>query len=266
MKTNKPEKQVRGSRYVVAGKFLISALAFLFPLLPPPVNGTHRVATLEETVRIADTIVHGKIVDAAAEWVEDGRGRHIYTFATVESIRYWKGGGNQRIIVEWPGGTVGRITEEVSESQPLCVGEEVVLFLNNSLRPAMGVCSKSQVVREKVYGEFGVEEVNQFLAAVADASGASKQGLILPAVDTLRKNEQTMELSTSPARRSSQPKPAGEKAVMLRSEAPLDGPVALAAWTTIKSETFEGAWPNDWTCSYNYTGPGGVGITWAPVT
>ena len=255
-------RQVRSCRTLLTNVLFLQASLLL--LLPLQANATHRLATLAETVKLSDTIVHGKIVAASAQWVEDARGRHIYTYATVECLGYWKGGGGQSIVVEWPGGTVGQIMEQVSESQPLTVGEEVILFLNKNLRPAVGIYSKSPVVHGKAYGESGVTEVNQFLAAVADAAGTPKRGLIQPAVDTVRQNEPVRELTTSPAQKGNPPQPAEQKPVILRSEPPLNDPPPLA-WTTIKSEDFEGAWPNGWTCTYNYTS-GGVGITWATET
>jgi uncharacterized repeat protein (TIGR01451 family) len=240
--------------------FTVNIVLLLALCLPIKLNAAHRMMTLDKTVKISDTIVHGKIVDASAQWVQDGRGKHIYTYATVECIGYSKGSGGQRIVVEWPGGTVGQIAEQVSEFQPLSVGEEVVLFLNKDLRPAVGIYSKSKVVQGKAYGLSGSMEVNQFLAAVADAAATPKLGLTQQAVHTVLPTEQVRELTTTQPVKAQPSKPAGQQ-----ESPPIPTGATLAGWSTIKSENFEGAWPNGWTCTYNYTS-GGTGITWATET
>ncbi|MCX6874846.1 MAG: putative Ig domain-containing protein [Verrucomicrobia bacterium] len=170
----KRPRQIGSSRGTFSIGFLFLLATLLF-FLPGQVNGAHRLATLDETVKIADTIIHGKIADASAKWIEDDRGKHIYTYATVESIGYWKGGGNQRIVVEWPGGTVGHITEEVSEYQSLSVGEEVVFFLNKNLRPAVGIYSKCLVEYGVVSGVGAKGKVDDFFRQIGSLTGVRRQ-------------------------------------------------------------------------------------------
>ncbi|MDP2932514.1 MAG: hypothetical protein Q8N81_00085, partial [bacterium] len=63
----------------------------------------------------ADVIILAKIGQTGARWVEDDRGRHIYTYAAVQSQQYLKGSGKSQETVEFPGGTVGMVTESVSD-------------------------------------------------------------------------------------------------------------------------------------------------------
>jgi hypothetical protein len=83
----------------------------------------HAPARLEDVARGAGRIVRGRVVDISAKWVHDGRGRHIYTYATVEVDEYLKGGGKPRLSVELRGGTAGGITEYVSGAASVAKGK-----------------------------------------------------------------------------------------------------------------------------------------------
>jgi len=87
-----------------------------------------------ELVTIASTIVHGRVVDVRADWV-DGR-RAIDTFVTVEANEYFKGGPGESVVVRVPGGQMGRYRTIFVGAPEFQRGDEVVLFLRGN--PARG--------------------------------------------------------------------------------------------------------------------------------
>jgi hypothetical protein len=87
-----------------------------------------------ELVTIASTIVHGRVVDVRADWV-DGR-RAIDTFLTIEADEYFKGGPGDAVVVRVPGGQMGRYRTIFVGAPEFRRGDEVVLFLRGN--PARG--------------------------------------------------------------------------------------------------------------------------------
>lgn len=80
-----------------------------------------------ELVAVSSTIVHGRIADVRAQWV-DGR-RAIETFLTVDADEYYKGSAAGTLTVRVPGGQMGRFRTIVVGAPEFRVGDEVVLFL-----------------------------------------------------------------------------------------------------------------------------------------
>jgi len=129
---------------------------------------------LQTATRLSDVVLHGRVLDAAAKWVEDDRGRHIYTYATVRTLSYAKGSGPSDVVVELPGGTVGSITESVSETVAVTPGEEVVLLLKQAGglgRPAAGTYSKYRVELGEARGVTGSQSLPSLLSAIRSAAG-----------------------------------------------------------------------------------------------
>jgi len=87
-----------------------------------------------ELVTIASTIVHGRVIDARADWV-DGR-RAIDTFLTIEADEYFKGGPGDTLVVRVPGGQMGRYRTIFVGAPEFQRGDEVILFLRGN--PAGG--------------------------------------------------------------------------------------------------------------------------------
>lgn len=87
-----------------------------------------------ELVTISSTIVHGRIIDTRADWV-DGR-RAIDTFLTVEADEYFKGGPGETIVVRVPGGQMGRYRTIFVGAPEFQRGDEVIFFLRGD--PARG--------------------------------------------------------------------------------------------------------------------------------
>src|SRR3954452_1169434 len=80
-----------------------------------------------ELVAVSSTIVHGRVVDVRAVWV-DGR-RAIETFLTIDADEYYKGSASRTLTVRVPGGQIGRFRTIVVGAPEFQSGDEVVLFL-----------------------------------------------------------------------------------------------------------------------------------------
>jgi hypothetical protein len=105
-----------------------------------------------ELVNVSSAIVHGRVTDVRAEWV-DGR-RAIETFVTIDATEYMKGSLGGTLTVRVPGGQIGRYRTIFVGAPAFREGDEVVLFLR-SYDGVLSVVGLSQ-------GAFRV---------VADASG-----------------------------------------------------------------------------------------------
>lgn len=78
----------------------------------------------------ADVIVKARVERAESRWVDDGRGKHIYTYVTLNLIETMKGDFSSGFFtIELPGGSVGEQRAVVTESYSLHDGEKVILFL-----------------------------------------------------------------------------------------------------------------------------------------
>jgi hypothetical protein len=88
-----------------------------------------------ELVRGAGAIVHGRVLDVRAEWVEGGR--MMTSTVTLDVIEYLKGDLGPSISFMVPGGELGRYRNIVLGAPVFSPGEEVIVFLNwrGSSRP-----------------------------------------------------------------------------------------------------------------------------------
>jgi hypothetical protein len=219
----------------------------------------HAPARLEDVARGAGRIVRGRVVDISAKWVHDGRGRHIYTYATVEVDEYLKGGGKPRLSVELRGGTAGGITEYVSGAASVAKGEEVVLFLRGGSGQVLGgSLGKCALRGEAAYSPLGPMRRRQLLKRVRTVAHGPQ------AV----RRDRTRAVALDPAQMTTD--------AMVNSRTTRTETTAATAtvaetknlaetWETIKTETFEGTWPNDWALDSDVT-MGGEPVDWAPET
>lgn len=95
-----------------------------------------------ELVTVSSTIVHGRVVDVRADWV-DGR-RAIDTFLTVEADEYFKGGPGDTVVVRVPGGQMGRYRTIFVGAPEFQRGDEVVLFLRGNAARGAFIVGLSQ--------------------------------------------------------------------------------------------------------------------------
>ena len=113
-------------------RLLVIALLAVLPAAP---RATVLVPIeFRELVTISSTIVHGRVMDARADWV-DGR-RAVDTFVTVEADEYFKGGPGETVVVRMPGGQLGRYRTIFVGAPAFQRGDEVILFLRGN--PARG--------------------------------------------------------------------------------------------------------------------------------
>lgn len=143
---------------------------------------------ISDAIGMADVIVHGKVSRTEARWVEDERGRHIRTYATIGVLSHLKGGSGRELDAEFDGGTVGGMTETVSDTASVAEGEEAVFFLKKDRktgmhRPAAGGYSKYRIIKGKAYGLSGRTTVEEIRASATNPEGAA--ATVEPQAETL---------------------------------------------------------------------------------
>jgi len=119
------------------------AVLALFVILPVAAHATV-VLPIEfrELVNIAPVIVHGRVVDIHAEYV-DGR-RAIETVVTLEAADYLKGNLGDRVTFKVPGGELGSYRTTFIGAPEFREGDELVLFLKNNEGSTPSIIGLSQ--------------------------------------------------------------------------------------------------------------------------
>lgn len=109
--------------------------AALLTILPVALSATVIIPIeFRELVTTAPVIVHGRVVDVRAGFV-DGR-QSVETFVTVAADEYLKGNLGPHVTFKIPGGQLGRYKTIFIGAPEFSEGDEVVLFLT-SARSAM---------------------------------------------------------------------------------------------------------------------------------
>jgi hypothetical protein len=85
--------------------------------------------TLDDMVRRAHAIVHGKVLASTAHWSADHR--LILTTSTVEVQETLKGHATRTLELTTIGGTIGDLTLVAAGMPTLHAGEEMVLFVED---------------------------------------------------------------------------------------------------------------------------------------
>ena len=88
----------------------------------------------------SDLIIHAKVSSTESRWISDEKGKHIYTFANLQIYDFIKGSHSQnQFELKIIGGTIGDITESVSDYFTIKKGDELILFLrSNPMRVLYG--------------------------------------------------------------------------------------------------------------------------------
>lgn len=113
---------------------VLTALACLLCFVPALSATVLLPAEFREIVAGSQIIVHGRVIDVRAEWV-DGR-RRIESVITVEPAAFVRGTPTSAVTFRVPGGQIGRYKSLTVGAPSFAAGEEVVLFLR-SAGPAM---------------------------------------------------------------------------------------------------------------------------------
>lgn len=104
-----------------------AAVMAMLSLALPATATTSRwldVAGLRET---SDLVVHARVERLETRWSADGL--HIFTEVTLAPLERWSGAARGAVVVQVPGGVVGRIAQRVEGAPTLEVGQELVAFL-----------------------------------------------------------------------------------------------------------------------------------------
>lgn len=108
----------------------VSAIALAIFLFPLTATATSVVALdLPLLTKASNTVVYGEVVKQESKW--DAQKRTISTFSTLRIESSVKGGGEQEVIIEQPGGTVNDDAQRVLGAVLLQPNEKVLLFLEN---------------------------------------------------------------------------------------------------------------------------------------
>ena len=107
-------------------------LSIVCACLPVVVGATVLIPIeFRELVGVSSVIVHGRVADVHAEWI-DGR-RSVETLVTVAASEFLKGNLTvDSIVVRVPGGQLGRYRTVFVGAPEFQPGDEVVLFLRGN--------------------------------------------------------------------------------------------------------------------------------------
>ena len=86
-------------------------------------------AEFREIVSGSQIIVHGRVSEIRAEWV-DGR-RRIESVVTLEASSFYRGAAGRTVTFRVPGGQIGRYKSIMVGAPEFRSGDEVVLFLKS---------------------------------------------------------------------------------------------------------------------------------------
>lgn len=86
-----------------------------------------RRMSAKDLTKESTAVLHGKCSKIESQWNEDKS--IIYTYVTIAPEEYIKGNLGSEAVIMIPGGRVGNIIYEVSETPVFAEGEEVVAFV-----------------------------------------------------------------------------------------------------------------------------------------
>lgn len=134
-------------------RYLASSLLAALVMLAATRAGATVLVPIDfrELVTSAAIIVHGRVVDVHAEWV-DGR-RAVETLVTVDVVESLKGRPTDQVTFRVPGGQLGRYRTVFVGAPTFETGDEVILFLKSSGSSMPYVVGLSQGVFRVVAGE-----------------------------------------------------------------------------------------------------------------
>ncbi len=130
--------------------------------------GIREKQDISKIVQKADKIIRVKVFSTQSQWKEDQRGRHIYTTVDADIIDRIKGDiADDFISFEVVGGTVGDITEIVSDSPGFKIDDDAIILLaGNPLTIKRGINGKIPIYDGKIYRENRAVTADSFIQAL----------------------------------------------------------------------------------------------------
>jgi len=195
----------------------------------------------------ANTIVMGEVIKEKSYW-EDGK---IFTDVTISTKLYLKGAKEDKITVKIPGGTVNKISAMVSDTPSFENGEETLLFLKDSI--IVGSFQGKYTIKDDKVLETGTS-LAEFIHEIKKNLPKEKKGKTKPTIDVAELKLNKESIISIP---------------MKLKQDITNKPSDIESCITIKSEGFEGAFPNDWTlygdptwCDTSYRSYSGLWSGW----
>lgn len=137
------------------GFLALTALSAVLSLDAPKASALllYRTWQASEVVEQSSIICRARVLSTQSQWREDDRGRHIYTRVWLGVGQWFKGRTSSPILdLEVVGGTVGEITETVSDAPVFIRGEQALLFLQGSpLQVVGGIGGKVPIFSDRVF-------------------------------------------------------------------------------------------------------------------
>jgi len=159
--------------------------------------------TFTELVSRAQTVFVGETIDVESRWVANGSDRAIVTRVTFRVERTLKGELGGQTVLEFLGGTVGEDRMVVTGMPKFRVGDEDVLFVDDSGRPMSPIVGfmhgRFRVLEDPESGRRSVARFNfEPLASVGDIGATAAVARVTSAKAlTLSAFEQAVERETS---------------------------------------------------------------------
>ncbi|MCX6132554.1 MAG: Ig-like domain-containing protein [Ignavibacteriales bacterium] len=214
------------------------------------------ISSYKEAIQNAGVIVTASVGKLQSEWIEDARGKHIYTHVGLRVMSTLKGEtSGQDIVLTVIGGTVGDITEEAIPSPTFKEGEQCMVLLQ-------------QGGNALVSGEFGKIEFGHGVAycenmvvSIDALTQAVEEIIRTPALHASLREvlEQKVLLSTLPM--NSTPRQSGlqDAAPVISSITPPKASSGTSTLVTIKGKNFLTAQSSGNVTFYDVTTGGTLG-------
>jgi hypothetical protein len=134
--------------------------------------------TFTELVAKAQTVFVGQTLDVESRWVSTASGKVIVTLVTFKVERTIKGELGGQTVLEFLGGAVGDDRLEITGMPRFRVGDEDVLFVDDSGRPMCPVVAMAhgrfRVLEDPGTGRLSIARHNfEPLASVSDIGAAT---------------------------------------------------------------------------------------------
>ncbi|MDZ7347021.1 MAG: IPT/TIG domain-containing protein, partial [candidate division KSB1 bacterium] len=243
---------MRSGIFILIGGLLTAAVGVLQAVSLP--------LSEEQLITESRQIVFGEVVATNSYW--NAERTNIFTEAEIRVEKWLKGnGGSASLRIKYPGGRVGDIVEEHSETPMLVVGERAVFFLNSSALPFVGGRQgKIDVIENKVYQNGKAVPVDEYFAKI------TSKILQLEPQNRLNSLESpVIEWAEIKAPVDFKDKVKNAKTDFILSAQPNN---EIQGITTLLSDGFEGDFPGTiWTLYYNgNSNQDGFGYTWGKTT